>query len=116
MHPFLRAVIARVLATIETYRPWRQGVGRNGVFRVTGPIAYTRAILLIRDQHSHTFYADSGDIGLRYSIGDGYKHMAAFPKHYSLHTEPVVQIPWWARPPAALYGYLKSKTAERIHA
>jgi len=116
MHPFLRAVIARVLANIETYRPWRHGVGRNGVFRVTGPIAYTLAILPIRERHPHRFFADSGDAGLRYSIGDGYKHIAAFPGHYSLHTAPVVQVPLWARPPAALYGFLKSKTEARIHA
>lgn len=112
MHPFLRAVIAKVLANIETYRPWRHGVGRNGVFRVTGPIAYTRAILPIVHRHPHKFYADSGMIGLRYSIGEGYRHLAAFPTHYSLHTEPVAAIPKWARPPAAVFGYLASKLQE----
>lgn len=117
MHPFLRAVIAKVLGNLETYRPWRHGVGRNGVFRVTGPVAYTRAILPIRDQHQHRFFADSGEIGLRYSIGEGYKHIAAFPKHYSLHTAPVAQVPLWARPAAALFGYVMSKTGNaRIHA
>jgi hypothetical protein len=112
MHPFLRAVIARVLANIETYRPWRHGVGRNGVFRVTGPIAYTRAILPVLDRHPHRAYADSGEIGLRYSIGEGYQHMAAFPKHYSLHTAPVVEVPLWLKPLAALYGFVSSKVQE----
>lgn len=117
MHPFLRAVIAKVLANIETYRPWRHGVGRNGVFRVTGPIAYTRAILPIVDRHPHKFYPDSGEIGLRYSIGEGYKHIAAFPKHYSLHTAPVVDLPLWAKPPAALFGFLagKAQAGREIH-
>jgi mannosyltransferase OCH1-like enzyme len=104
MHPFLRAVIAKVLANIETYRPWRHGVGRNGVFRVTGPIAYTQAIQPILDRHPHRLLADPAEVGLSYSIGDGYKHMAAFPKHYSLQTTPVVRIPAWAMPAAKIYG------------
>lgn len=108
-HPFLRAVIAKVLANIETYRPWHHGVGRNGVFRVTGPIAFTRAILPIRERHPHRFVADSGNIGLRYSIGEGYKHIAAFPMHYSLHTAPVVEVGWWAKPQSALFCHLLGK-------
>lgn len=103
-HPFLRAVIAKVLANIETYRPWRHGVGRNGVFRVTGPIAYTRAIQPILERHPHRFLADPVEVGLSYSIGDGYKHMTAFPKHYSLQTTPVVRVPVWAAPAAMIYG------------
>jgi len=112
-HPFLRAVVAKVLGNIETYRPWRHGVGRPGVLRVTGPIAYTQAILPILDRHPHRIFANSGEIGLRYSIDDGYRHSAAFPSHYSLHTTPVARVPFWATPLAALFGYIKSKTVNR---
>lgn len=108
-HPFLRSVIAKVLANIETYRPWRQGVGRNGVLRVTGPVAYTLAILPILDRYPHRLLATPAEAGLRYSIGEGYQHMSAFPNHYSLHTTPVARIPLWAKPPAALFGFFKRR-------
>src|SRR5262249_50786919 len=43
-HPFLEAVMARVKANIARYDLSRDGVGKMGVLRVTGPIAYTQAI------------------------------------------------------------------------
>ena len=41
-HPFLAAVINRVLDNIETYSRHRFGVGKDGTLRTTGPIAFTR--------------------------------------------------------------------------
>ncbi len=106
-HPYLRAVIAKVLANVETYRPWLHGVGRSGVLRVTGPIAYTSAIAPVMRRHPHRMLASSGAVGLHYSIGEGYNHLATFPNHYSLQTGPVVKVPLWAKPAAAAYGYAK---------
>ncbi|MBV5327320.1 MAG: hypothetical protein JZU65_06735 [Chlorobium sp.] len=37
-HPFLRAVICRVLWNISAYNPFLHGTGKKGVLRVTGPI------------------------------------------------------------------------------
>nr|VFK60710.1 MAG: hypothetical protein BECKTUN1418D_GA0071000_11331 [Candidatus Kentron sp. TUN] len=48
-HPFLRAVILRVLENIETYDPYRQEAGRWGGILLTGPAAYTLSILPIQD-------------------------------------------------------------------
>ena len=112
-HPFLRSVIAKVLANIENYRPWRSGVGRIGVLRLTGPIAYTQAIMPILDQHPRRCIADAAAIGLHYSIGGGYEHGSVFKNHYSLLTSPVARLPLWAKPPALLYGYLKRRVQER---
>lgn len=108
-HPFLRAVIAAVLANIEGYRPWRQGVGRNGVLRTTGPIAYTRAIMPLLAHHPHRLLGSPGEIGLHYSIADTYDHGAVFPRHYSTLTTPVAALPAWAHPPAYVYGWLKQR-------
>ncbi len=52
-HPYLAAVIDRILANVHHYRPWGAGVGRIGVLRVTGPIAYTLAIEPIKNEHKH---------------------------------------------------------------
>jgi hypothetical protein len=38
-------VIESVCHNIQNYKPFRDGVGHRGVLRVTGPIAYTKAIL-----------------------------------------------------------------------
>lgn len=108
-HPFLRRVIARVLANIERYRPWRDGVGKIGVLRATGPIPYTRAIAPVLDRHPHRVISSPAEIGLNFSIGGGYDHGAVFTKHYSRLTTPVAAVPFWAKPPSLAYGYLKRR-------
>jgi len=90
-HPFLRAVIAAVLANIAGYRSFRDGVGAKGVLAVTGPIAYTRAIHPIRDRHPHRLVAFEA-LGLRYRAADGL-HLAdtAAGRHYAQLHRPVVR-------------------------
>lgn len=106
-HPYLRAVIAKVLGNIETYRPWRGGVGRIGVLRLTGPIAFSKAILPILDLYQHRRIRNEAEIELHYSIGGDYLHRTAFKQHYSRLTSSVVEMPFWAKPAAWLYGRLK---------
>lgn len=91
-HPFLRAVIERVMENIRIYRPWRHGVGRIGTLRVTGPIAYTLAIEPIRDAYPHRFITSQGEIGLEYSLGSEYRHGEIFKRHYSTLDAPVVRM------------------------
>ncbi|MDO4692534.1 MAG: glycosyltransferase [Porphyromonadaceae bacterium] len=43
-HPFLRAVIIDVLRNIDSYDVFKHGVGTMGVYRVTGPITYSKSI------------------------------------------------------------------------
>lgn len=86
-HPFLAAVIGRVLENIRTYRPWT-GVGRNGVLRVTGPIPYTRAIMPLLDRYPHRRVRSEQEIGLAFSCID---HSPYKSTHYSERTSPVVR-------------------------
>ncbi len=89
-HPFLRAVIEQVLSNISTYNPFRQGVGRHAVLRLTGPLAYTLAIHPIRSAHPHRYVRFDTDIGFEYSIyGDPFSHRTQFGKHYSTATRPL---------------------------
>ncbi len=88
-HPYLRAVIAAVLANIETYSPWMSNVGRIGVLRLTGPIAYTRAIHPIRDVHPHVLTKAEVQFALQYS---GYARAKLFAApHYSTLMTPIVR-------------------------
>jgi inositol phosphorylceramide mannosyltransferase catalytic subunit len=102
-HPLMEIVVDQVLQNIRTYRPWRFGVSRPGVFRVTGPIAYTRALV----PHLHRFpcriVPTEADLGLQYSVLDGYNHLQHFQAHYSRHDFPVVALPHHARIAAAAY-------------
>jgi mannosyltransferase OCH1-like enzyme len=90
-HPFLRAVITAVMNNIASYRPWRQGVGRPGVLRLTGPIAYSLAIEAIRQHHPYRMVDAERDLGLEYSaVRSGGGHYKFFAKHYSELGHPIV--------------------------
>jgi hypothetical protein len=90
-HPFLRAVIVSVLAGVESYRPWRHGVGRQSVLTITGPIAYTRAIFPLLDHHPHRKFASEEELGLRYSFMPDFEHQRFFPHHYTSLRVPLVK-------------------------
>jgi mannosyltransferase OCH1-like enzyme len=89
-HPFLRAVIDEVCARIDRYDPWRDGVGGTGVFHVTGPIAYTRAIWPIRHDAPHRLLVNEREAGLVYSTITGLSHRALSTSHYARRREPLV--------------------------
>ena len=90
-HPYSAAIIKKILYNIAHYRPW-SAVGRTGVLRTTGPIAYTLGIHPIRDQHPYRFVPET-ELGCSPSLSDGYNHLVSFPKkHYSLLASPVVNL------------------------
>lgn len=89
-HAFLEAVIERVLGNIRGYRPWQTGVGRSGVLRLTGPIAYTLAIEPIKTQHKHIELSSHEDIGLRYTSLGAIDHRIFFKRHYTQMDCPIV--------------------------
>lgn len=92
-HPFLQAVIEEVLRRIQKYAPFRDGAGRLGVLRTTGPIVYTQAIFPLRDQHPHRMVRAEADLGLHYSVYDhrqAQSHLQHFSQHYSTQIEPLV--------------------------
>ena len=90
-HPFSKAVIDKIVRNIANYRPW-SAVGRTGVLRTTGPIAYTLGIHSIRDQHSYRWVTEA-ELGCRPSLLDDYDHATSFQKkHYSLLINPVITL------------------------
>lgn len=94
-HPFLKSVIERVLNNIKHYDPNLFGVGKRGVLRLTGPIAYSLAIHPMLGSHSHRIADAETDLGLRYSIFSHQGQLAhekLTKKHYSTLTHPIVRI------------------------
>ena len=85
-------MIKRVLSNIDTYRPWRNGVGRIGVFRLTGPIAYTLAIAPLLDRYPCQIVSNEGALALQYSIAGNYNHSDVFQQHYSLSDTSILEL------------------------
>lgn len=116
-HPFLRAVVVHVLANIEHYSPWSLGVGRNGVFRLTGPIAYTLAIQPLLGSAPAKIVASEADLSLEYSIVGNYVHHDAFKRHYSHYDTSILTLPLASRGSALLYTVarrLKTRIASTL--
>jgi hypothetical protein len=93
-HPFLKAVIGRVLFNIKRYRYDKVGYGRLGVLRLTGPIAYTKSIYPILSKYPHRKVQNETELGFRYSIfeRDGrHYHGQIFGKHYAIEKKPIVK-------------------------
>jgi hypothetical protein len=93
-HPFLRAVVEAVLRNVAGYGPLPALYGRYGVVRVTGPIAYTRAIHPLVQRYPHRAVNVEQERLVRYSIYDGERgHYVAFSKsHYSQLRDPIVPL------------------------
>lgn len=92
-HPFLKAVIERVLRNLTVYVEGLHGVGAYAVLRVTGPVAYTLAIEPLLADEPHRFVDSKRGLGLVYSIFDtdaSRRHETMFP-HYKNLTCPLVR-------------------------
>lgn len=90
-NPLLGTVIEKVVRNVTHYR-LRDGVGRRGVLRVTGPIAYSLAIESNRAQYPHRIAHMENDLGFESSLyGDHSSHRTRFGPHYSELTRPVVR-------------------------
>lgn len=92
-HPFLRAVILRVLSNLDDYTPWKYGVGRIGVFRLTGPIAYTLAVYPLLGTAPARVVGNEAMLSLEYSITGDYVHKDAFQRHYSQYDTTILTLP-----------------------
>jgi len=112
-HPYLKATIEEALYNIRNYSTVEHGVSGIGVFRVAGPICYTRAIWPIFNQPG-TFCTDVTDLGISYSIfeavGDKHRHADLDPGHYSKSTEPI----FWRDPRFALFRKARGNLAELL--
>jgi mannosyltransferase OCH1-like enzyme len=90
-HPFLKAVVESVLSNIDAYDPVLHGVGKYGVLRVTGPVAYTLAIERIRSSAVFRIADSERELGLNYNVFSGQSHQTTFKSHYSLQSAPLVR-------------------------
>jgi mannosyltransferase OCH1-like enzyme len=95
-HPFLKAVIDKVVDNIQNYDPFSDGVGKKGVMKLTGPVAYTSAITRVKDLYPHRL-VEIEDLSFQYTIFPpttrqkfGHEHIALFSTHYSTQVEPIV--------------------------
>lgn len=66
-HPFLKAVLSDVKRNIDRYDPASDGVGKIGVLKLTGPIAYTKAIAPLLGLYPHRL-VNAEACHLRYSV------------------------------------------------
>ena len=99
-HPFLKSVIENVCNNIVRYNPYLHHTGQTGVFRVTGPIAYTLAILPHLAQHPHRLARSNNELNFVYSIfsnDKNYKHRSLFKNHYSSLNESVTKMNYFSR-------------------
>lgn len=91
-HAFLKAVIERVARKIQRYKAHPGNVGKLGVLRTTGSIAYSEAILPILAKHKHRLLRSGKDEELSYVnsniFGD---HRQLFTRHYPLLTGPICE-------------------------
>ena len=109
-HPFLKAVIENIMRNIDIYLPSLHGVGQHGVIRLTGPIAYTEAILPLLKLHRHRIVDSKADLRLQYSIYDKFSHMKIYKKkHYTVLTEPLVNLGGAKKALDNVLVHLKSK-------
>ena len=104
-HPYLYAVIQAVMRNIDCYIPRMHGSGRNAVLRMTGPIAYTLAILPLLPLNQHRLVKDHEELGLVYSVyAQNTDHKRLFGTHYAELTAPIVWPTLFRRCLSALYG------------
>jgi inositol phosphorylceramide mannosyltransferase catalytic subunit len=93
-HPYLRAVIERILARIANYSVFRDRVGRSGVLRLTGPVAFTLAIDSIREAHPHRIVEAERDLGFLYQVKGPSAlkdRSAGVKRHYSTYSIPIIK-------------------------
>lgn len=107
-HPYLKSVIERVVENMRHYDVWKFGTGHKGIYRVTGPIAYTLAIQPIRGNFSSRYVRYHTDLGLRYSIYEGmHKHHIIYKSHYLHKTGPVIFVKGASKPGLVLHAAMK---------
>ncbi len=95
-HPFLKRVIENMCNNIEKYNPFIHDTGQWGTLNLTGPIAYTAAILPLLEKHPHRLERDNSKYGFVYSIfeskGERLGHIALSKKHYTLSNESIIKL------------------------
>ena len=113
-HPCIKAVIETVLQNIDSYDPSLHGIGKKGVLRVTGPIAYTVAIHRIQSDYSHRIVDIKDELGFEYNVYQDQSHEKVFKSHYSVQTAPVVRLSWIKRQLNRVYALIQAIHNARV--
>lgn len=105
--PIMKHVLDSVVDNILNYRAWHYGFhsyGKRGVLFVTGPIAYTKAIHSIQNNHPIRFVRYDKDIGFIYSaLENNTAHTKVLKGHYANHKSHVVNQGAWLNLLSGLY-------------
>lgn len=94
-HPFLKAVIERVLGNIDRYIPGLHRTGAHAGFRVTGPVAYTLAIEPLTTSVPCRLVDAERDLGLVYTIYSNLGpqgHKQVFKGHYAELKSSMIKV------------------------
>lgn len=101
-HPLILSAVSYVLNAIKSYEPTQQNLGRYGILRTTGPIAWTRGIVfgMRRENRSRSLLPrieSCSELRLLYSVfnreggaAGAMEHRKVFVGHYTHYSEPVV--------------------------
>ena len=91
-HPAITSCLEKVLSQIINYRPFRDGVGREGVLRLTGPIPYTKSIIpfLATDLVRVSYYENLGFRYTYYPFPSGLHLQLSDHQHYTKLLVPVI--------------------------
>lgn len=98
-HPLMRAVILRILSTIDRYNPYKMGMGFEGTIRTTGPVPYTLAIEqgVKHGEKRYRWVSFAKDLGIQYSIyesnGRSLAHKGILKSNYHNGKVPVITHP-----------------------
>lgn len=114
-HPLFRRVIDGVVARIEQQLQLpasEREVGKPGVLRITGPIAFTRIILQHQQRSAQHIHPSVFDLGLRYRP-DGHPD-ARQRTHYCRLSTPIVRSPPPSPPEAAAPCGDDDKSRQRV--
>jgi mannosyltransferase OCH1-like enzyme len=90
-HPYLKSVIEQVIININNYD--NNVIGEMAVLTTTGPIAYTKAIIPIIDEHPYRIFQSHENVGLVYDNTDDIfgGHKSFFSKtHYKKLKTPLI--------------------------
>lgn len=96
-HPLMYSVIIRVLQMIDSYNPYKVGMGFMGTIRTTGPAPYTLAIeeAIKRGEKGYRWVSFLKDLNIQYSIYEGkgksLEHKKVLRSDYHLGLRPVVK-------------------------
>ena len=112
-HPFLKSVIEHVLSNIDRYVPGIHRTGAHAISRVTGPVAYSLAILPLLDLHPHRMVDSEDDLGLSYSIfsaASAQEHINVLRNHYADLETSMIEVG-----PSKQAVFAAYRSAEKIY-